>query len=58
MQTIQEKSKALSDILKFALAHDWCASAVISDCAVYICDTSGDTVKFTDLRTLKAWAGY
>jgi hypothetical protein len=58
METIQEKSKSLSDILNFALAHDWGADAVMESDAVYLCDDSGETVKFTDMSTIKTWAGY
>ena len=58
METIQANGKALSDILNFALAHDWGAGAVMESDAVYLCDDSGETVKFTDIRTIKTWAGY
>jgi len=59
MKTIQDNDKALSDVLNFALAHDWGAGAVMDSDAICICDDiSGETVKFADMRTIKAWGGY
>jgi len=54
-------SETLTSMLNFALAHDWGKNALIpyASSALHIYDEyAGEIVKFTDMLTLRTWAGY
>jgi len=54
-------SETLTSMLNFALSHDWGKNALIpyASSALHIYDEYADEiVKFTDMLTLRTWAGY
>jgi hypothetical protein len=59
--TLTTHSETLTNMLNFARSHDWGKNALIpyASSALHIYDEDEDEiVKFTDMLTLRAWAGY
>lgn len=48
----------INTILAFALSHDWGRDAYIFAGAVVFYDEDNKPLEFTDLQSLRIWAGY